>query len=129
MVAALLLHEAPRAVFAVLGLGPIACVRILAPSLVGWGTLGLGLHFLGRRMGLCPCLRRGLLRALPQGTGTSRGRSAQSCALTAVRIPVSLLWSFLWLSNRVLAFPSVGNCWQLLDQHVHLVNGNWLPGR
>lgn len=40
MVATLLFHEAPRAMFAIVGLGPVACVQILALSLAGWGTLG-----------------------------------------------------------------------------------------
>lgn len=40
MVATLLFHEALRAMFAIVGLGPVACVQILALSLAGWGTSG-----------------------------------------------------------------------------------------
>lgn len=41
MVATLFSHGAPRAMFAIVGLGLIACVQILALSFTGWVTSGV----------------------------------------------------------------------------------------
>ena len=43
MVATVFSHGAPRAMFAIVGLGLIACVQILALSLTGWVTSGVSL--------------------------------------------------------------------------------------